>query len=117
MGAHDRCMRRTATEPTRTPHVVEPTWGAVSRFTHTMNVGLVVALILVVAAHGADLPGGNAAELGLVLLTLLAAWLVSWASGGPHSQFSGGVHQRHREVAHSGVNRGGARPSEDGVLR
>jgi protein-S-isoprenylcysteine O-methyltransferase Ste14 len=111
-------MRRTAIEPTRAPHVVQPTWGAVSRFTHTMNVGLVVALILVVAAHGADLPGGIAAEVGVVLLTLLAAWLVSWASGGhSHSQFSGGVHQRHREVAHSGVNRGGARPSEDGVLR
>jgi protein-S-isoprenylcysteine O-methyltransferase Ste14 len=111
-------MRRTAIQPTRAPHLAEPTWGAVSRFTHTMNVGLVVALVLVVAAHGAELPGGSAAEVGVVLLTLLAAWLVSWASGGhSHSQFSGEVHQRHRQAAHSGVDRGGARPSDDGVFR
>jgi hypothetical protein len=62
---------------------VGPSWAVVSRFTTAVNVGLVIALLLVTTLHLLELRVGLVADVGLVLLTVALSLLVSWPKGRP----------------------------------
>jgi hypothetical protein len=64
---------------------VGPSWVVVSRFTTAVHVGLVIALLIVTTLHVLELRVGVVADVGLVLLTVALALLVSWPKGGPRS--------------------------------
>jgi ABC-type transporter Mla maintaining outer membrane lipid asymmetry permease subunit MlaE len=53
--------------------------------TTAVNVGLVIALLLVTTLHGFGMHEGTVADVGLGLLTVAASLLVSWPKGEPSS--------------------------------